>query len=171
MGILKKIFNNTGKPEGFLGKLMLASMNTGHGAVSDWGMNCLPEIKLSVIAELGCGGGRNDAELLNRYPTATLTALDYSPLAVEKAKEYNKSAIDTGRCDVVQGNVCSLLFADHVLDLATAFETVYFWWGLADYLRQAGFAEITVHRNEKKHWLCLVAGKKITRGKRAQSQN
>ena len=30
MGIMKKFFNQTRKPEGTLGKLMLSSMNSGH---------------------------------------------------------------------------------------------------------------------------------------------
>ena len=37
MGIVKKLFNSTRKPEGLLGELMVKSMNKGHAAVSDWG--------------------------------------------------------------------------------------------------------------------------------------
>lgn len=38
MGLLHSFFNNTRKPKGALGRGMLASMNRGHAAVSDWGM-------------------------------------------------------------------------------------------------------------------------------------
>ena len=38
MGIVKKLFNSTRKPEGLLGELMVKSMNKGHAAVSDWGV-------------------------------------------------------------------------------------------------------------------------------------
>ncbi|NMA17183.1 MAG: class I SAM-dependent methyltransferase, partial [Clostridiaceae bacterium] len=38
MGLLKKIFNQTGKPEGFLGKMMIKGMNIGHARLADWGM-------------------------------------------------------------------------------------------------------------------------------------
>ena len=79
---------------------------------------------------LGCGGGRNACELLKKYPSAKVTALDYSALSVEKAKEYNKNMIASGRCKVVQGNVAELPFADGSFELATAFETVYFWPGI-----------------------------------------
>lgn len=38
MGLLKTFFNNTGRPAGFLGRVMLWSMNWGHAPVADWGM-------------------------------------------------------------------------------------------------------------------------------------
>lgn len=130
MGLFKKFVSQTRKPEGFLGKLMVGSMNGGHAKLADWGMSHLDGISANSIAELGCGGGRNAAELLKRYPQAKLTAMDYSDISVQKAKETNKSLIAAGRCTVLQGNVASLSFADEDFDLATAFETVYFWPGL-----------------------------------------
>ena len=130
MGLFKKFVAQTRKPEGFLGKLMVGSMNGGHAKLADWGMTHLDGIAAASIAELGCGGGRNAAELLKHYPEATLTALDYSELSVDKTKETNKALISAGRCTVLQGNVADLPFADESFDLATAFETVYFWPGL-----------------------------------------
>lgn len=130
MGILKKFFNQTRKPEGRLGRLMLRTMNEGHAKMADWGMSYLPQISTVHIVELGCGGGRNAGELLKRYRQAHVTAMDYSPLSVEKAKEYNKAMIASGRCTVRQGDVSALPFSDGSFDLATAFETVYFWPGL-----------------------------------------
>jgi len=127
MGLFKKFVSQTRKPEGFLGKLMVGSMNGGHAKLADWGMSHLDGIKATCIAELGCGGGRNAAELLKRFPQAKLTAMDYSEVSVQKATETNKTCIATGRCAVLQGNVASLPFADEAFDLATAFETVYFW--------------------------------------------
>ena len=38
-------FENTRKPEGFGGKIMVAMMNVGHSAVAQWGLPaCLPFI-------------------------------------------------------------------------------------------------------------------------------
>ena len=130
MGLYKKFVNQTRKPEGFLGKMMVSGMNGGHAKLADWGMDHLDGIDASSIAELGCGGGRNTAELLKRYPNGKVSALDYSPLSVEKTKEYNKDMIASGRCTVIQGNVAELPFDDESFELATAFETVYFWPGL-----------------------------------------
>ncbi|MCR5761309.1 MAG: class I SAM-dependent methyltransferase [Sphaerochaetaceae bacterium] len=127
MGLFTKFVSQTRKPEGFLGKLMVGGMNSGHAKLADWGMSHLELKKVENIAELGCGGGRNASELLKMYAAAKLVALDYSSLSVEKTKETNKDFIKEGRCKVVQGNVMKLPFEDSSFDLATAFETVYFW--------------------------------------------
>ena len=130
MGIMKKFFNQTRKPEGGLGRLMLRSMNTGHAKLADWGMAHLPEISPEKAVDLGCGAGRNAGELLKKYPTAKVTAVDYSALSVQSAKEYNREMIAAGRCDVIQADVSDLKLPEGSFDLATAFETVYFWPGL-----------------------------------------
>ena len=130
MELLNRFFAQTRKPEGFLGKLMVDGMNGGHAKLADWGMAHLHGITPKAIAELGCGGGRNAAELMQLYPQATLTALDYSSVSVEKARVLNAAMIEAGRCTVLQGNVAALPFEDASFDLATAFETIYFWPGL-----------------------------------------
>ena len=130
MSLSKRFFSQTRKPEGFLGKMMLGTMNSGHAKLADWGFQHLPEMIPERAVDLGCGGGRNVGELLKMYPKAHVTAVDYSELSVEKAKEYNKTAITAGRCEVLQGDVSALKLPAGIFDLATAFETVYFWPGL-----------------------------------------
>lgn len=130
MGLYKDFVNQTRKPEGFLGKMMLNGMNSGHAKMADWGLSHLPEINPVEVADLGCGGGRNAGELLKRYPKAHVTAVDYSDLSVAKATEYNRSMIEAGRCTVLQGDVSDLKLSEEKYDLATAFETIYFWPGL-----------------------------------------
>ncbi len=136
MGIMKKFFNQTRKPEGVLGKMMLTSMNSGHAKMADWGLSHLPELSPDRIVELGCGAGRNAGELLKKYPKAHVTAIDYSPLSVEKAGEYNRESIAAGRCVVAQGDVSDLRLPTGSFDLATAFETVYFWPGIENCFAQ-----------------------------------
>ena len=137
MELLRKFFNQTRKPEGFLGKLMLSGMNSGHAKLADWGFEHLPELTVSQAVDLGCGGGRNAGELLKKYPTAHVTAIDYSALCVEKAAQYNRAMIAAGRCTVRQGDVSDLQLPEAAFDLATAFETVYFWPGLEKCFTQA----------------------------------
>lgn len=132
MSLFKKFINQTRKPEGFLGKLMVGGMNGGHARLADWGMTHLGGIEPANIAELGCGGGRNAGELMKRYPKARLTAVDYSELSVEKTKQFNKNMIASGRCEVMRASVAKLPLGSGSVDLATAFETVYFWPGLED---------------------------------------
>ena len=130
MGLFKTVVSQTRKPEGFLGKMMLKSMNSGHAVMADWGLSHLPSLAPAMVADLGCGAGRNAGELLRRYPQANITAVDYSELSVAKAKEYNQAMITAGRCTVRQGDVSALDLPVRSFDLVTAFETVYFWPGL-----------------------------------------
>lgn len=130
MGLFRKFVSQTRKPEGVLGKMMVKGMNGGHAKMADWGLSHLAKADPSKMIELGCGGGRNARELLVRYPSADITAIDYSPVSVEKATAYNKDMIAGGRCVVQQGDVSALALPEECFDLATAFETIYFWPGL-----------------------------------------
>ncbi len=131
MGLIKKYMNQTRKPEGKLGSMMIKGMNIGHATMADWGMGFLDAtVDPSNIIDFGCGGGRNLFTLLNKFPNAYGTGVDYSELSVQKSKEFNKALIDGGRCDVQQGDVSDLKLEKDSYDLATAFETIYFWPGL-----------------------------------------
>ncbi len=138
MGLFKAFVSQTRKPEGFLGKMMVSGMNSGHARLADWGFAHLPAIAPERAVDLGCGGGRNAGEILRKYPKAHVTAVDYSALSVEKAKAYNKAMIAAGRCTIQQGDVSELRLQAGAFDLATAFETVYFWPGLETCFAQVG---------------------------------
>jgi SAM-dependent methyltransferase len=130
MGLFKNYVSQTRKPEGFLGKMMVNGMNGGHAKMADWGMAYLKTIEPEEIVDIGCGGGRNAGALLEKYPAAFVTAIDYSEVSVSKATAYNSEAIKQGRCEVRQGDVSALALPKEKYDLATAFETIYFWPGL-----------------------------------------
>ena len=78
MGLFREYVNQTRKPEGFLGEMMVNGMNGGHAKMADWGMSYIPRIDAREVVDLGCGGGRNAGALLGKYPAANVTALDYS---------------------------------------------------------------------------------------------
>lgn len=136
MGLAKTYFGNTRKPKGLLGKMMLSGMNREHAAVSAWGMAHLEGEAPRTIAELGCGGGRNAAALLERFPSATLAAVDYSHEAVSKTERMCAAEISEGRCCVLQGDVSDLPLETGSFDLACAFETVCFWPGPIESFRE-----------------------------------
>ena len=71
MGLFNDFINQTRKPEGILGKMMVNGMNGGHAKLADWGMSHLTKINPKEIVEIGCGGGRNAGELLKRYSAYT----------------------------------------------------------------------------------------------------
>ena len=130
MGLLKKVFVQTRKPEGFLGKMMISGMNKGHAKVADWGLSHLQTIAPAEILEVGCGGGRNARALMQKYPSAKMTAIDYSDTSVATARAFNEDMIKKGRCEIKHGDVSALELESDKYDLATAFETIYFWPGL-----------------------------------------
>ena len=136
MGLFRKFINQTRKPEGFLGRVMLKGMNFGHAKIADWAMSLLNIPTPVEIAELGCGNGRDAGVLLKKYPSSKLTAVDYSPLSVEKTKANNMKMIEAGRMTVIEGDVSDLKLQAEKFDLATAFETIYFWQDLEKCFRQ-----------------------------------
>lgn len=120
-------FDNTRKPIGIGGKIMVSMMNFGHRALAEWGFRFL-ELKTSAkVLDCGCGGGANIRKLLNKYPQGSVTGIDYSPVSVEKSQKLNAKAVEGGRCRILGGSVAELPFSEAQFDAATAFETVYFW--------------------------------------------
>ena len=136
MGLFKNFVTQTRKPEGFLGKMMVNGMNGGHAKMADWGLSHLKSITPEKIVEIGCGGGRNAGELLKKYPSSHVTAIDYSDVSVSKTTAYNADAIKNGRCEVCREDVSALTLPEEEYDLATAFETIYFWPGLKNCFAQ-----------------------------------
>ena len=74
-------FENTRKPVGLGGKLMVAMMNLGHSPMTRWGLP--PNAK---VLDCGCGGGANIKRLLKKCPHGVVKGIDYSPASVEKAR-------------------------------------------------------------------------------------
>lgn len=199
-------FENTRKPAGLGGKVMVTMMNLGHRPLADWGFQFLHVGKSAAVLDCGCGGGANIRALLKRCPEGVVKGIDYSPVSVEKTRKLNGAAMQAGRCAVMQGSVMDMLFAASQFDAVTAFETVYFWpdlpqgfrevyrvlkpggtflicnecsgdnaqdekWTekvngmtiykdteLQDFLEQAGFHDIQIHKHPK-GWLCVTAQK------------
>ncbi len=126
MGIMKKFFSQTKKPEGFLGKMMVNGMNgASHSALADWGFGFIKKEKAARSLDCGCGGGANVKRLLERSEKAC--GIDYSEVSVQKSRQTNAGAIRGGRCEIRHADVCSLPFENDSFDIVTAFETVYFW--------------------------------------------
>ena len=129
-------FENTRKPVGLGGKIMVAMMNLGHSAVARWGLQFLKLAPDARVLDCGCGGGANIKRLLKKCPQGIVKGIDYSLVSVEKSKKVNETAIVEGRCTVLQGSVADMIFADNWFDAVTAFETVYFWPDLPQYFRE-----------------------------------
>lgn len=116
------------KPQGEYGPALLARMNGGaHEELALWGLSFVEIAADARIIDIGCGGGANIARLLERASRGQVTGVDYSPLSVQASRELNAMAIDAGQCEVVEGDAGALPFPDASFDVATAFETTYYW--------------------------------------------
>ena len=122
-------FQNTCKPEGIGGKLMVQMMNSGHAQLAEWGISHMTMSKKDTrnILDIGCGGGANVANWLKLYSHAHVTGIDYSDVSVESSRNKNKEAIKQNRCDILLANVLHIPCATHTFDMISAFETIYFW--------------------------------------------
>ena len=80
-------FENTRKPVGLGGKIMVAMMNLGHSAVARWGLQFLNAAPDAKVLDCGCGGGANIKRLLKKCPEGIVKGIDYSPVSVEKSKK------------------------------------------------------------------------------------
>jgi len=129
-------FENTRKPVGFSGKIMVAMMNLGHSPVARWGLRFLELAPDARVLDCGCGGGANIKRLLKLCPKGKVQGIDYSAVSVEKARKVNAGAIALGQCTVQQASVAELPFEAEQFDVVTAFETVYFWPELAQNFRE-----------------------------------
>lgn len=134
--MLNRFFQNTRKPVGTLGRMMLKGMNTGHAKMAAWGFSLLALRENTHILDVGCGGGANIAVMLKEVPGSIVDGLDYSEESVAFSKKTNAAYLGN-RCTIQQGDVSSLPYADQSLDHVTAFETIYFWPNL-----EAAFHEI-----------------------------
>ena len=87
MSLKVKFFNNTRKPTGILGKIMIIRMNIHHKNLVKWAIKNFPKINPTNILDIGCGGGKNALELLKTYKNAKLMAIDYSPVSVKNSRK------------------------------------------------------------------------------------
>ena len=123
-------FENTRRPKGFGGKIMVKMMNRGHSKLAHWGFSKISVKEDAKILDAGCGGGANIALWLEKCKNCHVTGIDYSEVSVEESQKRNSAAIKQNRCEIVQGNVADMPFADSTFDCVSAFETIYFWSGL-----------------------------------------
>lgn len=129
-------FENTRKPVGLGGKIMVALMNLGHSPVARWGLRFLELTPDAKVLDCGCGGGANIKRLLKKCPQGVVKGIDYSSVSVEKSKRVNEAAVTKGRCDVLRASVTELPFESEQFNAVTAFETVYFWPDLPQCFRE-----------------------------------
>lgn len=165
-------FQNTCKPKGIGGKIMVNMMNTGHSSMAEWGFKHIEIANNNICLDIGCGGGANVKKLLEKSPHGKVTGIDYSEISVKKSQKSNKIEIANKRCEILQGNVMELPFGNEAFDVITAFETIYFWPDINDAFKQVyrvlkstGIFMICNESNgensKEEKWTNIIQGMKI----------
>ena len=124
------------RPSSLMGRLLLRSMNIGHGRLHQWGLKAEGIQLTDRVLDVGCGGGKAISRILEET-RREVAGVDHSSEAVKTARSVNRAAVSSGRLRIVESSVESLPFRDGFFDVVTAFETTYFWPEL-----QAGLTEI-----------------------------
>jgi len=104
---INRILQNTRKPQGFWGRMILRSMNTGHAPLAAWAFTHLDWRPDWKVLDIGCGGGANIAHMLKRCPQGQVYGVDISPESVAFARQKNKAFLDE-RCFILQGTASDL---------------------------------------------------------------
>lgn len=126
--LFNRFYSNFRHPKGLLGQYVVHKMNgKKHAALAEWALTYVETPHDANIVDIGCGGGANIARMLDLYPDGKATGIDFAPAALKVARSYNKTAIAKDRCKIVGGNAKLLPVFKETMDLATAFETVYYW--------------------------------------------
>lgn len=165
-------FQNTCKPSGIGGRIMVNIMNTGHSSLAEWGFRHIEIEKDNICLDIGCGGGANVKRLLRKSPDGKVTGIDYSEISVEKSKKLNKADIENKRCEILKANVMDLPFENDAFDVITAFETIYFWPDINEAFKQVYRVirstgtflicnEVTGEKPEEGKWTDIIQGMKI----------
>ena len=131
MGLVSDFYNNTSKPQGAMGKLMVNRMNRHHAQLAAWGVQFVDISAQARVLDVGCGGGANVRSFLMRCDGGRVDGVDHSEVSVEAARRLNIYDIADGRCSILRASVDNLPFGDGSYDLVSAFETIYFWPDLA----------------------------------------
>ena len=173
-------FQNTCKPEGIGGRIMVNIMNTGHSSLAEWGFRHIEIEKDNICLDIGCGGGANVKRLLRKSPDGKVTGIDYSEISVEKSRKLNKADIENKRCEILKANVMDLPFENDAFDVITAFETIYFWPDINEAFKQVYRVirstgtflicnEVTGEKPEEGKWTDIIQGMKIYNSEQIES--
>ena len=73
--------------------MMVSSMNLDHVKMVSWRTSHLGFLQPKDMIDLGCEKGKNAQELMQKYLTAYMSAIDYSNVFVEASMKLNANEV------------------------------------------------------------------------------
>src|SRR5437660_1250428 len=131
-----RLLNQCRKPDGWVGRLVLRSMNRRHSRLTEWGLAHVAIRSSDSILDVGCGGGKTVARLASLAVHGKIYGVDFSEESVAFSRRTTQRLIGVGRVEILPASVSQLPFAGGIFDLVTAVETHYYWPDLNADLRE-----------------------------------
>ena len=127
MGLFNYLIQQSKKPKGNIGKIMLNIMNNAHKNIFKFGIENL-NIKENIkILDLGFGGGKLLKILSKKYKNIELFGIDFSEDALKTASKNNQKDIKNGKIKLLQSDIEQIPYPDYFFDIITAFQTHFYW--------------------------------------------
>ena len=123
------------KPHGEEGFETIENMNENHREISEFAFKCIDVNVNDNILDIGCGGGVNIEKFL-KLTSGNVDGLDYSEVSVKASSDRNQDAVDAKRCRIIHSDVSDMPIGDEEYDLASAFETIYFWPNIGETFKE-----------------------------------
>ena len=165
MGLLSKIFSNTRKPEGFWGRMMGRSLHANVTGVdySPVSVEKTRKVNADAIAEGRCKVLEASVASLpfkeDTFGMATAFETVYFWPEIEKSFAEVWRVLSPGGKFLIVNEDDGLSGNNEKWEKMIEGMHTYTPDELKTHLAAAGFRDITVHRNESKHWLCVTAVK------------
>jgi SAM-dependent methyltransferase len=128
LGLISGLLNQSRRPRGRVGRLLVREMNRAHAPMTSWILSSVSDYSdVRRVLDLGCGGGGAMKRLASLVPKVELHGVDHSAESIRVASRVNGDLIATGRVFVRQGSVSDLPYVNGYFDLALGIESHYFW--------------------------------------------
>lgn len=155
---MANFFQNTCKPQGLGGKIMVNMMNSGHAKMAEWGFEFLKLKETHTVLDIGCGGGANIAYMLKKCTKGMVKGIDYSEVSVEKSFAQVYKVLKVGGTFLICNESCGKNQADEKWTKMIEGMVIYTAEQIKEYLEKADFTDIKLYQNGK-GWLCVIAMK------------
>jgi len=127
MRLFNSLVEQSIKPKGFVGNIMLKIMNNQHKSIFDLGIKNIVIFENCKLLDLGFGGGMALKMLSKKYKDIKFYGIDFSKEALEISSKNNRKDIKNGKMELFLADIGEMPFCDNFFDIITAFQTHFHW--------------------------------------------
>jgi ubiquinone/menaquinone biosynthesis C-methylase UbiE len=95
-------------------------------SITDWAIGLLRIEPGDRVLDAGCGSGLG-IQMMLRRKTGFVAGIDYSPAMVGRTRDRNAAAVDSGRCQVRQGDPAAIPYPEACFDKIMCLQTSQLW--------------------------------------------